>query len=87
MSANDSQLLGVVLLVRHGDRQGFYQTPTTYGATATQITPLGNVRHLPLSKSTSEPTLALATRISAGRALTIDLFECLFPLIHTRNEH
>jgi hypothetical protein len=39
-----SQLLGVVLLVRHGDRQGFYQDPETYTATATQITPLGNVR-------------------------------------------
>ncbi|KAG1879232.1 histidine phosphatase superfamily [Suillus subluteus] len=38
----DNQLLGVVLLVRHGDRQGFYQDPDTYTATATQITPLGN---------------------------------------------
>lgn len=38
----NSQLLGVVLLVRHGDRQGFYQDPQTYTATATQITPLGN---------------------------------------------
>ncbi|KAG0704793.1 histidine phosphatase superfamily [Suillus ampliporus] len=38
----NSQLLGVVLLVRHGDRQGFYQNPQTYTATATQITPLGN---------------------------------------------
>lgn len=39
-----SHLLGVVLLIRHGDRQGFYQDPETYTATATQITPLGNVR-------------------------------------------
>lgn len=38
----NSQLLGVVLIVRHGDRQGFYQNPQTYTATATQITPLGN---------------------------------------------
>ncbi|KAN0087790.1 Histidine phosphatase superfamily [Tylopilus felleus] len=50
MSANDSQLLGVVLLVRHGDRQGFYQTPTTYGATATQITPLGNQQEFQLGE-------------------------------------
>ncbi|KAJ8590211.1 phosphoglycerate mutase-like protein [Rhizopogon salebrosus TDB-379] len=42
MSQDTSQLLGVVLLVRHGDRQGFYQDPETYTATATQITPLGN---------------------------------------------
>lgn len=46
MASDDGQLLGVVLLVRHGDRQGFYQDPTTYTATDTQITPLGNVRHL-----------------------------------------
>ncbi|OAX39877.1 phosphoglycerate mutase-like protein [Rhizopogon vinicolor AM-OR11-026] len=38
----DSKLLGAVLIVRHGDRQGFYQDPETYTATATQITPLGN---------------------------------------------
>lgn len=38
----NSQLFGVVLLVRHGDRRGFYQDPETYTATATQITPLGN---------------------------------------------
>ncbi|KIJ60291.1 hypothetical protein HYDPIDRAFT_117370 [Hydnomerulius pinastri MD-312] len=38
----DNELMGVVLIVRHGDRMGFYQDPTTYTATATQITPLGN---------------------------------------------
>lgn len=46
MASNDNEMLGVVLIVRHGDRQGFYQSPTTYTATATQITPLGNVRYL-----------------------------------------
>lgn len=40
----DNEILGVVLLVRHGDRQGFYQNPETYTATGTVITPLGNVR-------------------------------------------
>ncbi|KAG2144189.1 histidine phosphatase superfamily [Suillus bovinus] len=38
----DNQILGVVLLVRHGDRQGLYQNPDTYTATGTVITPLGN---------------------------------------------
>lgn len=38
----DNEILGVVLLVRHGDRQGFYQNPDTYTATGTVITPLGN---------------------------------------------
>ncbi|KIK90471.1 hypothetical protein PAXRUDRAFT_151872 [Paxillus rubicundulus Ve08.2h10] len=42
MSQTDGEIIGVVLLVRHGDRMGFYQDPTTYTATATQITPLGN---------------------------------------------
>lgn len=42
-SSSDSSLpVGVVLLVRHGDRMGFYQDPETYTASATQITPLGN---------------------------------------------
>ncbi|KAI6129684.1 histidine phosphatase superfamily [Pisolithus croceorrhizus] len=41
-STNNSSPIGVVLLVRHGDRMGFYQDPDTYTATATQITPLGN---------------------------------------------
>ncbi|EGN98126.1 hypothetical protein SERLA73DRAFT_138403, partial [Serpula lacrymans var. lacrymans S7.3] len=40
--SSDSEVLGVVLVIRHGDRQGFYQDPNTYTATATQITPLGN---------------------------------------------
>ena len=42
MSSN-STLLGVVVLARHGDRQGFYQDPLTYDSSNTAITPLGNV--------------------------------------------
>ncbi|KAF8893679.1 histidine phosphatase superfamily [Gymnopilus junonius] len=42
MADQDSKILGVVLLVRHGDRQGFYQDPTSYTASNTAITPLGN---------------------------------------------
>ncbi|QRV74830.1 histidine acid phosphatase-like protein [Ceratobasidium sp. AG-Ba] len=41
MSSENSTVLGVVLLTRHGDRQGFYQSPDTYSATQTAITPLG----------------------------------------------
>lgn len=36
-------LAGVVLITRHGDRQGFYQSPTTYTASDTSLTVLGNV--------------------------------------------
>ncbi|KAF8440957.1 histidine phosphatase superfamily [Boletus edulis BED1] len=50
MGSNDNQILGVVLIVRHGDRQGFYQNPTTYTATATQITPLGNQQEYQLGE-------------------------------------
>ncbi|UZJ53410.1 hypothetical protein CBS101457_002730 [Exobasidium rhododendri] len=34
---------GIVLLTRHGDRQGFYQSPTTYTAISTNLTLLGNL--------------------------------------------
>ncbi|KAF8893680.1 histidine phosphatase superfamily [Gymnopilus junonius] len=45
MSTNDnSTVLGVVLIVRHGDREGFYQDPFTYTASNTAITPLGNAQ-------------------------------------------
>ncbi len=36
-----SEILGIVIWARHGDRQGFYQDPTSYDASATSITPLG----------------------------------------------
>ncbi|KAI0768869.1 phosphoglycerate mutase-like protein [Irpex lacteus] len=39
--STDSKILGLVLIARHGDREGFYQDPTTYTASATSITPLG----------------------------------------------
>ncbi|KAJ6557217.1 histidine phosphatase superfamily [Mycena vulgaris] len=48
MAASDSTVLGVVILARHGDRAGFYQSPTTYTPTATSITPLGTVQELQL---------------------------------------
>lgn len=47
-SGSSSGLLGVVILARHGDREGFYQDPLTYTAALTSITPLGDVR-CPLS--------------------------------------
>ena len=52
MSTSDqSTVLGVVVLARHGDRQGFYQDPETYTASATAITPLGEVRYPSFSVS------------------------------------
>ncbi|KAF8916970.1 histidine phosphatase superfamily [Mucidula mucida] len=47
---SNSTVLGVVLLTRHGDRQGFYQSPTTYTATSTAITPLGNQQEYQLGQ-------------------------------------
>ncbi|KIY65234.1 phosphoglycerate mutase-like protein [Cylindrobasidium torrendii FP15055 ss-10] len=45
--SNDT-VLGVVVLTRHGDRQGFYQDPKTLKASDTSITPLGNVQEYQL---------------------------------------
>ncbi|KII86633.1 hypothetical protein PLICRDRAFT_43271 [Plicaturopsis crispa FD-325 SS-3] len=51
MSDNtNSTVLGIVLLVRHGDRQGFYQDDDTYTATATSLTPLGNQQEFQLGQ-------------------------------------
>ncbi|KAL7279753.1 hypothetical protein ACG7TL_006160 [Trametes sanguinea] len=45
---NQSKVLGVVVFARHGDRQGFYQDPDTYTASATAITPLGEQQEFQL---------------------------------------
>jgi hypothetical protein len=47
-STNDGKMLGVVIIVRHGDREGFYQDPTTYTPSNTAITPLGNLESFQL---------------------------------------
>ena len=39
-----STLLGIVLLVRHGDRLEFFQDPFDYTPSDTFLTPLGSVR-------------------------------------------
>ncbi|KZO89695.1 phosphoglycerate mutase-like protein [Calocera viscosa TUFC12733] len=36
--------IGLIIITRHGDRQGFYQDPTSYTASNTVITPLGEVQ-------------------------------------------
>ncbi|KAI0718228.1 phosphoglycerate mutase-like protein [Cerioporus squamosus] len=49
MATDDqSKVLGIVVLARHGDRQGFYQDPETYTASATAITPLGEQQEFQL---------------------------------------
>jgi len=47
-AATNDTVLGVVLLIRHGDREGFYQDPITYDASHTTITPLGNQQEIAL---------------------------------------
>ena len=41
-----SPVTGVVVLIRHGDRQGFYQSPSTYNAAQTNLTVLGYLEEL-----------------------------------------
>ncbi|GJJ75448.1 hypothetical protein EMPS_07806 [Entomortierella parvispora] len=57
---------GVIVLTRHGDRQGFYQSPTNYNAVATNLTILGyleeyqngqDIRNLYLSGANAIPGL------------------------------
>ncbi|GAA5959601.1 hypothetical protein JCM21900_002951 [Sporobolomyces salmonicolor] len=50
MSANTNAPLGVVFIARHGDRLGFYQSPTTYTASDTVVTPLGEVQNYQLGQ-------------------------------------
>ena len=56
MTTDNSKVLGVVILARHGDRQGFYQDPETYTASATSITPLGEVRYTPFYRTLDTPS-------------------------------
>jgi hypothetical protein len=59
-TVNDTvDLLGVVVLARHGDRDGFYQHPETYDASETELTPLGEVRtrNFPSYSATFHSTL------------------------------
>ncbi|SNX83058.1 uncharacterized protein MEPE_01764 [Melanopsichium pennsylvanicum] len=41
-----SPVTGIVALIRHGDRQGFYQSPSTYTASNTNLTVLGYLEEL-----------------------------------------
>lgn len=56
---------GIVLITRHGDRMGFYQSPTTYTAISTNLTVLGyqqeyqNGQDLRTTYLTSEGDLAI----------------------------
>jgi len=38
-----TQVLGVIVLARNGDRLEYYQDPKNYGASFTETTPLGEV--------------------------------------------
>jgi len=45
-----SNVLGVVVMARHGDRQEFWQDPDTYTTSQTTITPLGNKQEFQLGQ-------------------------------------
>ncbi|TFK66483.1 phosphoglycerate mutase-like protein [Pluteus cervinus] len=47
-STNSSDVLGIVLLARHGDRNELFQDPNTYDVSFTTITPLGEVQEFQL---------------------------------------
>jgi prostatic aicd phosphatase len=49
-TVDNSQVLGVIIMSRHGDRLGFYQNPDSYTASGTEITPLGNEQSFQLGE-------------------------------------
>lgn len=50
MSFNTNPVLGVVLVARHGDRSGFYQSENSYTPSGTSLTPLGEAQEYSLGK-------------------------------------
>ncbi|EIW81249.1 phosphoglycerate mutase-like protein [Coniophora puteana RWD-64-598 SS2] len=72
--SNDGQLLGVALIIRHGDRQEFWQNPDTYSPTATQLTPLGNQQEFQLG-STLRSLYLNASSPSYIANISTDLFD------------
>ncbi|KAF9013360.1 phosphoglycerate mutase-like protein [Cyathus striatus] len=94
MSNTDSKILGVVLLIRHGDREGFYQDPITYDAANTAITPLGSVQEFQLGQklrgiylnessssfiSTVNSTIAQGPQLMVRADGGVSLLQGLFP--------
>lgn len=68
-----STLLGVVLLTRHGDRQGFYQSANSYSASGTVITPLGSLQHY-------QSGLALQKRYASNDSAHTDIANLAWPV-------
>ena len=70
---DDTEILGVVLLARHGDRRGFYQDPLTYTPSQTSITPLGEVRILYNNHNPRLTQAAVDRRVPARLLPPVDL--------------
>lgn len=73
-------LAGIVILTRHGDRQGFYQSPKTYSASQTNLTVLGyqqeyqngqDLRSTYLT-GTQKPIKGIATDIAQDAQLSVE---------------
>ncbi|KAI5119299.1 hypothetical protein M0805_008214 [Coniferiporia weirii] len=69
--SGSSNPIGVIIIARHGDREGFYQDPLTYDASQTTITPLGNQEEFELggvlrSMYLETNSSSLITNVSTG---------------------
>lgn len=82
-----SDVIGVVILARHGDREGFYQDPITYTASATKITALGNVRGFDHYAHGLLIHFRVGTRVPAWTAVSVDVHQCIVPDLRAGNEH
>lgn len=79
-------LIGVVLLVRHGDRTEYYQDPSTYNSTQAYLTPLGAVSvccGLTLRLSHGH----LETRIRTRMLPSQHIPRSLFAIFHPEHQH
>ncbi|KAL4249193.1 Histidine phosphatase superfamily protein [Abortiporus biennis] len=71
-----SDIIGAIVIARHGDRQGFYQDPISYTASATAITPLGEDQEFQLGSLIRSIYLnASSPKYIQGISPATDLFQ------------
>lgn len=80
-----TDVLGVLILSRNGDRDEFYQDPKTYEPSFTESTPLGAVRNLPFAL-VSELIISAGRVFPTWRVSPLGLLEPVFALLHLGHE-
>lgn len=81
-SGSSSDVIGAVIIARHGDRRGYYQSPDTYTASDTTITPLGEVCP-PLHFVVLSNLCLLARRMAARCSAPVDIPQRVLRVLHS----